>query len=196
MSDVLHFARLTPSQLSAIDRHKRFAETIRTAAKRVPINDTTEVLKQQLKDANERAAASEAVIAEMTQRMDAQIKAMDALELKLSCLRAENLVLQRATGINPSIANIIDLVAKHYGTTRELVLSNQRYDAIMLPRHIAQYLATQIVTTLSLTEMARVFRRDHSSMIHARDKIAAAIETDPALVETINAIREKLKVSA
>lgn len=191
MSDVLHHARLTPTQAAATGRHRRFLDAIRATAALVP--DKTEILERQLKDANERAAASEAVLIEMTQRLDAQIKDKDRLELKLSCLRAENQVLQRATGINPSVANIIDVVAKHYGTTRELILSNQRYAGIMLPRHVAAYIASQTVTTLSLTEMGRVFKRDHSSMIHARNKIIAALETNTELAETINALREKLR---
>ena len=192
MSDVLHHARTTPTQAHAIGRHKRFLDTIRANAARVPINDATDTLKQQLRDANERAATSEAIIAEMTQRMDDHIKDKQALELRISCLRAENQVLQRATGINPSVANIIDVVAKHYGTTRELILSNQRYAGIITARHVAAYIACQTVTSLSLTEMGRVFKRDHSSMIHARDKIVAAMEADPALAETVKTLRNQI----
>lgn len=193
MTDVLHRERLTETQAASIERHKRFLSTIRTTAARVPINDATEILKQQLKNANERAASSEAVIAELTQRMDAQIRAKERLELQFKCLRAENIVLQRATGINPSVAAVIDAVAQQFGTTRELILSNQRYASIMRPRHVAAYLACQVVTHLSLAEIGRVFNRDHSSMIHARDKIAAELETDLALAETVETIRGNLK---
>jgi len=193
MSDVLHHERATPTQAAVIGRHKRFLETIRTTAQRVPINDAMEILKQKLKDANERAATAEAVISEMTQRMDEIIASKQMLEIQNARLVAENDALQKARGINPSIASIVDTVAEHYGTRRELILSNQRYAEIMRPRHVAVYIACQVVTNLSLTEIGRVFKRDHSSMIHARDKIIRAMEADPIFAETVNMLLGKIR---
>ncbi len=191
MSDVLHRERLTPTQIEVTDRHRRFAETIRTAAKRVPINDATEILKQQLKDATERAAASDAALRHAKHQLAEQAKIIHDFELKIVGLHAGNVALQKMSGINPTIARIIDVVAEHYGTTRACIISNQRYSVLIPPRHIAVYLASQL-TGFSLPAIGRAFNRDHSSMLNARDKIIAALETDPALAETIKTIREKL----
>ncbi len=196
MSDVLHRLQLTPTQLESIDRHKRFANTIRTAATRVPINDEMESLKQQLKAANDRADASAAVLAHTMLRLDDQVEIRAKLELTICRLRADNLILQKTAGVNPKIANIIDVVAKHYDTTREVIVSFQRGDGATLHRHVACYIACKI-TGMSLPEIGRAFNRtDHTSIMYARDKIAAAIETDTILAETIDALREKIKVSA
>ncbi len=188
--NIIHRPSRTPTQAAIIDRHRRFADTIRTAARRVP--DATEILGRQLKEANERAALSAAMLANVEKLLSDQIRLNKDLELTVTGLRAEKLFLQKQTGINPSVASIIDIVAAHYGTTRECIISNQRYAYLMPPRHVAVYIACRN-TGLSLPEMGRAFKRDHSSMIHARDKITAAMQTDAALVETINAIQEKLK---
>ena len=190
---IIHTPKLTPTQAAIIDRNKRFADTIRATAQRVPINDAMEILKQQLRDANDRAATAEAVLAEATQRIDDLIHSKQMLEIQISRLVAENDALQKARGINPSIASIVDTVAEHYGTRRELILSNQRYAEIMRPRHVAVYIACQVVTNLSLTEIGRVFKRDHSSMIHARDKIIRAMEADPIFAETVNMLLGKIR---
>jgi chromosomal replication initiator protein len=61
------------------------------------------------------------------------------------------------------------------------------------PRHIAMYLA-KTMTTRSLPDIGRRFGgRDHSTVIHAVSKIAAALAGDAALADDVEAIRRRLR---
>ncbi len=54
------------------------------------------------------------------------------------------------------------------------------------------YLATEL-TTLSLTEIGREFNRDHSTVLHAKEKLKETIENDPFFTPVINQIINDVK---
>ena len=82
-------------------------------------------------------------------------------------------------------------VAKKYGLNLDDFNSRKRTKAIAYPRQIAMYI-TRELTDLSLPKIGDVFGgRDHSTVIHAYDKISKDLEEDPIFkIEITNLIKE------
>ncbi|RKU35592.1 chromosomal replication initiator protein DnaA [Candidatus Poribacteria bacterium] len=71
--------------------------------------------------------------------------------------------------------------------------SSTRTKAIVVPRQIAMYLCRQL-TNLSLMEIADAFgRQDHTTILHANNRIEERIRTDAELYQTINFLIEDIK---
>jgi Bacterial dnaA protein helix-turn-helix len=64
------------------------------------------------------------------------------------------------------IADIRRAVAAHYGLTDADMVSHDRHRRLARPRQVAMYLAREL-TGKSYGDIARVFKRDHSTVIHA-----------------------------
>jgi chromosomal replication initiator protein len=63
-----------------------------------------------------------------------------------------------------------------------------RTKAIAFPRQVAMYLARQL-THASLAEVGRAFGgKDHTTVLHAVDKIQALLQEDPKLRKTVDAL--------
>jgi len=77
------------------------------------------------------------------------------------------------------------VVGKAYSIEIQDFKSPKRSEAIALPRQIAMYLADQM-TEMSLTDIGRAFEKDHSTVVHARDKIKTLMNTDTFFNEKIN----------
>ncbi len=92
-----------------------------------------------------------------------------------------------------STQQIIQAVSEYYHISLEDMCGKQRDKYIVMPRQIAMYLIRQ-ETQASLLEIGQLFGgRDHSTVLHACEKIDRAITTDPTLRHEIVAIREQLK---
>ncbi len=87
---------------------------------------------------------------------------------------------------------IAQAVAEYYHVSLEAMCGKQRDKYIVMPRQIAMYLIRQ-ETQASLLEIGQLFGgRDHSTVLHAYEKIDRSINLDPALRREIIAIREQL----
>lgn len=87
---------------------------------------------------------------------------------------------------------IAQTVADYYRISLEDMCGKQRDKHIVVPRQIAMYLIRQDTQT-SLIEIGQLFGgRDHSTVLHACEKIDRAINLNPALRREIIAIREQL----
>lgn len=76
-------------------------------------------------------------------------------------------------------------VAQHYSVAVEDFKLRKRTRSIAFPRQVAMYLAREL-TDLSLPKIGEEFGgRDHTTVIHACDKIAADMQHDQALATTI-----------
>ena len=97
-------------------------------------------------------------------------------------------VLQRARRTPSPLAiepeTIVHVVAQHFGITREQLKGKRRTASVALPRQMAMYLMRQ-QTTLSLSEIGRFFDRDHTTVIHACDKIERLKVTDRQMRDTV-----------
>jgi chromosomal replication initiator protein len=92
-----------------------------------------------------------------------------------------------------SIDQIAQAVAEYYHISMEDMCGKQRDKHIVMPRQVAMYLMRQ-ETQASLLEIGTMFGgRDHSTVLHACEKIDHAIQLDPTLRREIVAIREQLQ---
>src|SRR5258708_21350787 len=91
-----------------------------------------------------------------------------------------------------NIKQIAQAVAEYYHISLEAMCGKQRDKHIVMPRQIAMYLMRQ-ETQSSLLEIGQLFGgRDHSTVLHACEKIDRAVNINPALRREIVAIREQL----
>jgi chromosomal replication initiator protein len=80
-----------------------------------------------------------------------------------------------------SITNIIRAVADHFQVPQDQLLAQRRTRAVAFPRQVAMYLARQL-TDASLPRIGEAFGgRDHTTVMHACDKIKTALEKDTSL---------------
>jgi len=90
------------------------------------------------------------------------------------------------------IRDIIGAVSDHYCIDEVDIVSARRTGDLVLPRHVAMYLAKQL-THRSLPEIGRMFgQRDHTTILYAVKKIGRKIQTDDVLRLAISEIRRKL----
>ncbi|MCL6557303.1 MAG: chromosomal replication initiator protein DnaA [Firmicutes bacterium] len=88
---------------------------------------------------------------------------------------------------------IQEKVAAYYGLKPEDFKSKKRSRNVAFPRQIAMYL-TRELTDLSLPQIGDAFGgRDHTTVLHACEKITAQLATDALLDEAIKEIRQKIK---
>ena len=87
---------------------------------------------------------------------------------------------------------IAQAVAEYYHISEEAMCGKQRDKHIVMPRQIAMYLIRQ-ETEVSLFEIGQLFGgRDHSTVLHACEKIDREVNINPTLRREIVAIREQL----
>ncbi len=87
---------------------------------------------------------------------------------------------------------IAETVAEYYRITFDALCSKQRDKYIVMPRQIAMYLIRQ-ETQISLLEIGQLLGgRDHSTVLHACEKIERAVNINPTLRREIIAIRDQL----
>ncbi|MGI5852518.1 MAG: chromosomal replication initiator protein DnaA, partial [Caldicoprobacterales bacterium] len=92
--------------------------------------------------------------------------------------------------ITPTL--IMEIVSNYYNIRIEDFKSKKRNRAISFPRQVAMYLCREL-TDLSLPKIGEEFGgRDHTTVIHAYDKIAADIINDPEVSKTVSQIRKEL----
>jgi chromosomal replication initiator protein len=87
---------------------------------------------------------------------------------------------------------IAQAVAEYYHISLDAMCGKQRDKHIVMPRQIAMYLIRQ-ETQISLLEIGQIFGgRDHSTVLHACEKIDREVNINPTLRREIVAIREQL----
>ncbi|MFD2627335.1 chromosomal replication initiator protein DnaA [Oceanobacillus kapialis] len=92
-----------------------------------------------------------------------------------------------------SIQRIQEAVGEKYNIRLEDFLAKKRTKSIAFPRQIAMYLSREM-TDSSLPKIGEEFGgRDHTTVIHAHEKIARLMENDTQLTREIEEIKENLK---
>lgn len=93
-----------------------------------------------------------------------------------------------------SIERIQDVVARHYHVDLHDMKSKRRTDAIAFPRQIAMYLARNL-TEMSTTQIGDAFGgKDHTTVMHATNKVKNRLDTDPFFAALINKITQEIKL--
>jgi len=88
---------------------------------------------------------------------------------------------------------IQETVAAYYNLTPDEICGKKRTATITYARHVAMYLSRMILDK-SLKDIGRDFGgRDHSTIIHACDKITAELEDNQKLKKEIGELEKKIK---
>ncbi len=92
-----------------------------------------------------------------------------------------------------SIEKIQEVVARHYHLELHDMKSKRRTDAIAFPRQIAMYLA-RTLTDMSTTLIGDSFGgKDHTTVMHATQKVKGRLETDPFFTALVNKIIQEIR---
>ncbi len=91
--------------------------------------------------------------------------------------------IQSSRAITPEL--IIEIVARQHDISPEDIIGKNRSQQIAFPRQIAMYICRRM-TSLSTTSIGRAFGdRDHTTVMHGCDKIAASMDSDFAFRKRI-----------
>ncbi len=122
-----------------------------------------------------------------------QLKELQRLQkkpLQLDDVRAHFHAQIEATAL--TVARITEHVGACYCVQPKQLRSAKRSREVLLPRQISMYLARQL-TKLSLQKIGHYFGgRDHKTVLHACQKVTAAIKSDRALSGTVCRLRAEL----
>lgn len=92
------------------------------------------------------------------------------------------------------VETIQRVVAYKYSVDVKDMKGQSRTASITLPRQVAMYLCCSMRTDLSLKEIGRAFGgKDHTTVLHSREKIKKQVESDPFFLEVINKIQADIK---
>lgn len=101
--------------------------------------------------------------------------------------------LQMSSEKRLTVDEIQKAVATHFGVTAADICSKRRTQTVVRPRHIAMYLS-KTLTTRSLPDIGRRFGgRDHSTVIHAVNKVTSMIESGDPITQDIDALTRTLR---
>jgi chromosomal replication initiator protein len=97
--------------------------------------------------------------------------------------------------INASPSDIIKTVANHYKLKQTALKGKRRVKSLVLARHVAMYLLKNELD-LPLVEIGRWFSgRDHTSVLHAVNKIEKNVKGDDLLRRDLSALKTTLSSS-
>ena len=94
----------------------------------------------------------------------------------------------RAKSLSPK--DIIETVAKFYNINIKELIGNGRKKELVIPRQIAIYLIREELSTSYPTIGQELGNRDHTTAMHAYNKIAREKETNERLNQEINSIKQ------
>ncbi|MGG7179191.1 chromosomal replication initiator protein DnaA [Clostridium paraputrificum] len=101
-------------------------------------------------------------------------------------------IISKKQGKNITISIIQDIVSSYFNLRVEELTSQRRTRNVAYPRQIAMYLSRKL-TDMSLPKIGEEFGgRDHTTVIHAYEKISENLNTDESLQHTIADLTKKL----
>ncbi len=111
-------------------------------------------------------------------------------DLAAEALKSLNLASASDAVTIPVIQN---RVADYFHVSLKDLKGKKRKKVIVMPRQIAMYLSREL-TEASLPRIGNEFGgKDHTTVIHAYDKIAASLKIDPELQKDIENLRDELQ---
>jgi hypothetical protein len=91
------------------------------------------------------------------------------------------------------LSAIVKAVGEHFGVGAKDLLGESRHASVIMPRQIVYYLAVRLMTHKSTTGIGRELDRDHSTLIHGKNKISKMRKEVPELGAVISNLEEKLR---
>lgn len=100
-------------------------------------------------------------------------------------------LVQKSRGLQ--ISKIQEVVANYFQTSVPDLKGKKRVRQIVIPRQIAMYLSREL-TDSSLPKIGQEFGgKDHTTVMHACDKIARQIKTDTEIKSAVSDLRQMLE---
>ena len=109
------------------------------------------------------------------------------------CKEAIAPILSSTKSENDTIDKIFELIAEKYGVSEEDIRSKKRNDNIAKARHLCIYLIRQL-TELSLSDIGKIFSRDHATVIASTKFIKGQMDIVPGMESEVNELISTLKV--
>jgi chromosomal replication initiator protein len=146
------------------------------------------------------------VLAEIAQRVDSSVRALEGALIRVvayASLKGEpatpGLVrhVLRRLGEDTApdacgLSEILDAAAQEFGVERESLMARDRRPDVAIARQVAMYLAREL-TEHSLPEIGRgIGGRNHSTVLHAVNRVSAALRTDPAVRNAVDNLHRRL----
>lgn len=92
-----------------------------------------------------------------------------------------------------TIPSIQEIVASHFGTKIADMKGKRRSRAVAFPRQVAMYLSREM-TDASLPRIGEEFGgRDHTTVMHACDKVRKDMQADPSFAHTIRSLMARIQ---
>ena len=92
-----------------------------------------------------------------------------------------------------TVEQIIKSVSTYFNVSTDDLKGKKRVKTIVTPRQIAMYLC-RTMTNSSLPKIGTAFGgKDHTTVIHAYDKIADAIKSDSTLKNQVDELKETIE---
>jgi chromosomal replication initiator protein len=151
-------------------------------------------------------AVSADVLAEIAQRVDSSVRALEGALIRVvayASLKGEEPTpglarhVLRRLGQDEArdtcgLSEIVDAAAQEFGVSRESMMARDRRPAVATARQVAMYLAREL-TEHSLPEIGRgIGERNHTTVLHAVNRIGAAVRSDPGLHNAVDNLRRRL----
>lgn len=86
-------------------------------------------------------------------------------------------------------SSIIDTVCQFYNLPKSELISRKKNKELVEPRQICIYLITELMSVPLITIGQAMGGRDHTTVMHARDKIADLIRTNPRIATEVNDLK-------
>ncbi len=157
----------------------------------------------QKKAQQENYSIDDEVITFIAEQFDSNIRELEGMLSKVyfySSLRGQKSatldIVQEAlkdsistTKLSLTSDKIIDSVCKYFSVEKEDILGKRRHKEIVEPRQIAMYLIYEMMD-LPLTSIGQIFGgRDHTTVMHAREKISELIKTNNRVKIIVNDLK-------
>lgn len=101
-------------------------------------------------------------------------------------------VKTESPGLNPTPQLIMQAVANYYSIPVEQITSNKRSKDTVQPRQVSMYLVRNMLN-YSLPETGKIFSRDHTTVMHAVDKIENLMKTSKEMNDIIKTLTDNIR---
>ena len=110
------------------------------------------------------------------------------MELAQECISE---LLGGAEPVSVTVDKIFNAVYNKYGISKESLTGNKRNKDIANTRHITIYLIREM-TEMSFPSIAKIFERDHSTIISSHRLIETKVLEDPAFMTEISELKKEI----
>lgn len=91
-----------------------------------------------------------------------------------------------------TVKDIIAAVAKHYHVWPTSITAPIRTARLIAPRHMAMYLCRELLAKRSFPELAKHFKRHHTTVLSACQLVAMQLRSDPQIKAHYDKLRAKV----